>query len=250
MPNRGNMLIVMLVVATATTGTCWATSFDCAKAKTKTEKLICADPALSKADDVMAAAYRKALEVASQLAPDDVKQLKADQRAWLTERVSDCEEGKCIDTEYQGRSRVLSYYAEHLTGSSSILTGTYEMLQSESTNVVSDSGKKYVQKSSSFGSLSVGQLPNGFIHLDLDVNQVFDAAKGDVRTGGVTGQVAVEQGVAIYTDPNQADCKLTMTFSKTKAIVAQSGNCGFGLNVSVDGVYMKTGDTPEPDSPR
>ena len=249
MPNRSNMLIVMLVAATATTGTCWATSFDCAKAKTKTEKLICADPALSKSDDAMAAAYKKALGVASQFAPDDVKQLRADQRAWLAVRVSDCEDPKCIDTEYQGRSRALSYYAEHLTGGSSILTGTYEMMQSESTNVVPDSGKKYVQKSSSFGSLSVGQLPNGFIHFDLDVNRVFDAANGDVRNGGVTGQVAVEKGVATYTDPNQADCKLTMTFSKTKAVVSQSGNCGFGLNVSVDGVYMKTGNTPEPDSP-
>lgn len=249
MPNRSNMLIVMLVVTTATTGTCRATSFDCAKAKTKTEKLICGDPELSKADDAMAAVYRKALGVASQLAPDDVKQLRADQRAWLTARVSDCEDRKCIDSEYKGRFRTLGYYAEHLTGGSSLLTGTYEMMQSESTNVAPDSGKKNIQKSSSFGSLSVGQLPNGLIHFDLDVNQVFDAANGDVRTGGLTGDVAVAQGVAAYADPNQADCKLTITFSKTKAVVSQSGNCGFGLNVSVGGVYMKTGDTPEPDSP-
>jgi uncharacterized protein len=62
MLNRNNLLIVMLVIATAITGTCQASSFDCAKAKTKTDKLICSDPELSKADDVMARPTRKLLK--------------------------------------------------------------------------------------------------------------------------------------------------------------------------------------------
>ncbi len=249
MLNRNNLLIVTLVIATATTGTCQASSFDCAKAKTKTDKLICSDPELSKADDVMAAAYKKALEVAAKSAPEDVEQLRADQRTWLAVNVSGCEDRACLATEYKKRSDALSYYEGHLTSGSSTLTGTYEMAQSERGAPPPDSGKELATRWSSSGTLSVGQLPKGQIHFDLDVNQVFDATSGDVRSGGETGQAAVEQGVANFTDPDQADCKIMMTFSKTKAVVSHSGTCMFGLNVSLDGVYMKTGDNPLPDTP-
>ena len=40
----------------------FAASFDCSKARTKTEKAICDDPILSNLDEDMAAAYSKASE--------------------------------------------------------------------------------------------------------------------------------------------------------------------------------------------
>jgi uncharacterized protein len=58
-----------------------AASFDCAKAATAVENAICADPALSLADEQMAQAYSKAM--AATLAP---RALRADQIRWLAER--------------------------------------------------------------------------------------------------------------------------------------------------------------------
>ena len=55
-------------------------SFDCAKAATKVEKAICADPGLSRADSDMAAAWRAALAVTPTPAS-----LRSEQREWLKE---------------------------------------------------------------------------------------------------------------------------------------------------------------------
>lgn len=58
-----------------------AASFDCAKAAQPIEKLICGDPALSKADETMAAAYQSALT-----ATLDPPALRDDQRDWQRNR--------------------------------------------------------------------------------------------------------------------------------------------------------------------
>jgi uncharacterized protein len=60
-----------------------AASFDCAKARTRSEVLICKTPALSKLDEQLAASYRAALAVT----PRPVS-LRAEQRLWLDARGS------------------------------------------------------------------------------------------------------------------------------------------------------------------
>jgi uncharacterized protein len=60
-----------------------AASFDCAKAATTVETAICADPALSQADEHMAQAYSRALDAT--LAP---RALRTDQLHWLASRES------------------------------------------------------------------------------------------------------------------------------------------------------------------
>jgi len=47
-------------------------SFDCAKAKTKVDKLVCGDPTLSDLDDKLSALYNKVL--AQSPVPEDTKQ--------------------------------------------------------------------------------------------------------------------------------------------------------------------------------
>lgn len=60
-----------------------AASFDCAKARTQVEKLICADPQLSRQDSELAAAYGEALKAwDGQIAP----YVKMSQRAWMRSR--------------------------------------------------------------------------------------------------------------------------------------------------------------------
>src|SRR6266704_678440 len=75
----------------------WAASFNCAKASTRSERLICSDKKLLELDEKMAGAYRKAYNAAS-----DEKQLKAEQIEWLKERDA-CETSECIGRKYESR---------------------------------------------------------------------------------------------------------------------------------------------------
>jgi uncharacterized protein len=77
--------------------TAHAASFDCEKASTKIEKLICSDDALSKLDDDLSAAYDSALQ--------DDKQATAirhNQMQWLKSR-NRCSEINCIKDAYTTR---------------------------------------------------------------------------------------------------------------------------------------------------
>jgi uncharacterized protein YecT (DUF1311 family) len=63
-------------------------SFDCAKAQTTVEKLVCAEADLAKADRDMAATYRRA--VAASRTPADRDRLVRDQVEWLKWRTEAC----------------------------------------------------------------------------------------------------------------------------------------------------------------
>ena len=73
-------LTVLFAIACLTGLASEAAAFDCAKARTDTEKDICASPELKAADDAMSAAYAAALP---RLAPPQQALLKSNQRAWL-----------------------------------------------------------------------------------------------------------------------------------------------------------------------
>lgn len=74
-----------------------AASFDCGKATTKVEKLICADAALSKLDEELSATYKTALQ--------DEKQaeiIRHTQQQWLKER-NGCPDVACVMHAYEMR---------------------------------------------------------------------------------------------------------------------------------------------------
>ncbi len=66
---------------------CFAASFNCAKASTPQEKAICASPALSAADDRMAAAYSAILHT---IPPSFQDEVRADQRVWVRRLATEC----------------------------------------------------------------------------------------------------------------------------------------------------------------
>lgn len=74
-----------------------AASFDCGKASTKVEKLICADAELSKLDEAIAKVYGEVLKKF----PDEAL-LKKQQREWLKAR-NRCKEVSCLGDYYRGR---------------------------------------------------------------------------------------------------------------------------------------------------
>lgn len=72
-------------------------SFDCGKAKTKVEKLVCTNPALSKQDEVMLSTYQNAYKHIA-----DPAGLKIEQRKWLEVRNA-CKNIACLITAYRTR---------------------------------------------------------------------------------------------------------------------------------------------------
>ncbi len=79
----------------------WAASFDCAKAQTRVERLICADPQLSRLDEEMAASYKVALQ--DQANAEAIKQA---QRHWVRERNA-CSDADCVKTIYKRRLQAI-----------------------------------------------------------------------------------------------------------------------------------------------
>ncbi|HWD28842.1 MAG TPA: DUF3298 domain-containing protein [Rhizomicrobium sp.] len=86
-------------------------SFDCAKAHSPLEKIICTDPKLAAADRKMADAYRAAL---SRVSPDGRQALRDGQRQWLAMIDTYCtpqkadEARSCLETEYDERNTRLA----------------------------------------------------------------------------------------------------------------------------------------------
>ncbi len=79
-----------------------AASFDCTKASTTVEKLICQDNGLSRADDNLAIAYQHAMSAVS-----DKEALKNQQRTWLKDTRNKCQDTYCLYTAYRNQESLL-----------------------------------------------------------------------------------------------------------------------------------------------
>jgi hypothetical protein len=73
-------------------------SFDCAKAKTKIDKLVCGDPKLSELDEKVSARYKKVLEL-SPVREDSKEQ----QREWVKGSRNTCKDAACLERAYASR---------------------------------------------------------------------------------------------------------------------------------------------------
>jgi|GEM_PF-3481812 len=92
------LLLYVFIAAWLMPSVISAAGFDCSEARTKTEKAICGDPVLSKLDEDMAAAYRKASGAA------DTHAVKKAQIKWIKETQALCIEDKaCIKEAYEKR---------------------------------------------------------------------------------------------------------------------------------------------------
>jgi len=92
------MLLTLCVAGDLT----MAASFDCTKAATKSEQLICADQQVSGADEKLAEVYRRVLEQSS-----DKEGLKKDQRNWIKTQRDVCPDAPCLLKAYQTRIAAL-----------------------------------------------------------------------------------------------------------------------------------------------
>jgi uncharacterized protein len=79
----------------------YAASFDCKKATTEVEKMICADTVLSKLDEELSAAYNSSRQGMKQDGG-----IKLSQKKWLKKR-NDCKNAICLKKHYEARLSVL-----------------------------------------------------------------------------------------------------------------------------------------------
>lgn len=85
-------------------------SFDCTKANSKTEKMICGNPKLSALDFKMDSYYKVALK---RYSTNDAKKLKINQRDWLKKARSICDDESCLRQVYEFRIYEFREFRDH-----------------------------------------------------------------------------------------------------------------------------------------
>lgn len=93
---------LFIVLALCVASTAQGASFDCAKATTKVERMICGDAELSKLDEELTATYKTALQDEKQA--ETVRQA---QKNWLKER-NGCSDADCVKRAYETRLTALA----------------------------------------------------------------------------------------------------------------------------------------------
>lgn len=97
-----NTILLLTASFSITSNTAPAASFNCNKAATKVEKMICDDSELSKLDDKMGSLYRQAIQ--NNKSPGH---LMTQQIAWLKNR-DKCITTECLKQNYKARNKTLS----------------------------------------------------------------------------------------------------------------------------------------------
>lgn len=90
-----------------------AASFDCAKAATKVEKLVCADSEISGLDDELGKAYQQAMKQCR--GEHLLKQgIVVNQKAWLKEMRNVCNDAACLKKAYSAQLGMMADFSEML----------------------------------------------------------------------------------------------------------------------------------------
>jgi uncharacterized protein len=96
MDMRNLILVIFFLLIVA--GNVHAASFDCGKATSEVEKLICGDKGLSELDESLSKAYREVLR-----SVPDPADLKQEQVKWLREVRNRCTDSLCLEKAYRSR---------------------------------------------------------------------------------------------------------------------------------------------------
>lgn len=195
-----------------------APSFDCAKAQSNMERLICSDPALANLDRQLSAAYKEARALTGQS-----EIVKKWQRNWIssTKNISNAEE---LTETMSERVTLLSQIAASTEGESA-WNGFYMRYYND--KVDTDTAELYV----------IG-LRGGKIY--VDGNAVWNgpnAENGQVNVGQLLGNADLRGATAIYSEGDDG-CRANLVFSANALKVYDETGCG-GLNVTFNGSYRK-----------
>lgn len=217
--NRTFDYIAAMLFVTAS-GVCNAASFDCAKATTRTEKLICDDAELSKLDEQLSAAYQEAM--VKGVNKDSVKQW---QKGWLFFTRDDCANVSCLKKAYASHIVELQEHSE-VASSKAVVSGKYERFYRGKPDKHS-------------ATITVFELEKNRVRVVGSAVWVGNADTGNVNLGEIDGAFPLKGNTIHYSESEDDSCRLTVTFIKEALIVSDDNTrCG-GLNVSFNGEYRR-----------
>lgn len=195
-----------------------AASFSCNEARSKTEKLICSNEALSKLDERLASAYR--LAIASSGSKGTVTYW---QREWLhSESVTGCDDAPCLKDAFTKRIRILKTVAP----------------ASQATSKWNGGYVRYYKgrKDSNTATLLLIGLSDNRIYISGNAIWIGpNAAIGQVNLGQIDSIGKVMDKRAKFSS-NQ--CQGLLTLRGATVIVENESGCG-GLNVYFNGAYRR-----------
>lgn len=199
-----------------------AASFDCRKASTRIENLVCTDTELSTLDEQLSNAYREALTKGVNKA--SVKQW---QKQWLFFTRDSCTDTACLKTVYASHVSELREYLQ-IASTGTVISGMYE--------------RYYRGKSDKHSAtINVFELQKNRARVVGSAIWVGNAAKGNVNVGEIDGAFPLDGNKLYYKETDEDSCHLTITFAKNALVVTEDNSrCG-GLNVSFNGEYKRIG---------
>ena len=106
---RGMCFVAVLFGCLMAESTAQAASFDCAKAQSKVEHLICDNPEISKLDSKLGQDYQDVLSKANE---EQKQRVIAEQKHWLKFTRNVCEKITCLKHAYWSRQAALEAYFE------------------------------------------------------------------------------------------------------------------------------------------
>ena len=197
-----------------------AAGFDCGKARKPVEKMICADPALSRQDDELVAAYRLALDKSVSRAA-----VKEWQRHWLASGRGECQDAACLRQAYQDHLQEL---AQHVQASAAgdAYSGVY---------------RRYLpggKPDTDAAELTVIALSGRGVRIMGSAIWSGAAGAGNTNVGMVDGVAALRGTLVHYLDP-ETECRFTLGFAGDGLTIRdENAECG-GMNVTFKGTYRK-----------
>jgi uncharacterized protein len=197
-----------------------AASFDCTKAKSKNEKLICSDSQLSSLDEVLNTAYKRAYGIAA-----NKPVLRQSQRDWLgSYELSACDDAACLKTRFSNRIALLNEVAASGEPASQ-WSGTYVRYW-----------KGKVDKDAA--TISIIGLRTGRLYVSgtalwygpqANIGQVNDG-----QMDGYTERVTTGNTASFDSD----GCSANLLLRGNLLEVKDETGCG-GLNVTFNGTYQR-----------
>lgn len=204
--------VILLVVCSS-----HAASFDCQKASTAMEVLICSDPQLSAIDESLNATFKSVLSV-----HPNRSLITRWERDWLkSPEVRDCKTAACLKTAFSNRIVMLHRVA--VDGSAVAWSGNYVRY----TNGKEDRDSSVI--------LIIGLEQNRILISGHSLWYGPNAKLGQVNTGEMEGIASVSGNRASV---DFDGCKAEISLQQPTLVVESDSGCG-GLNVTFVGEYKK-----------
>ncbi|HEY9162843.1 MAG TPA: hypothetical protein VIS94_17335 [Desulfomonilia bacterium] len=227
----GNIRIIFTALIVLIPAISVAAGFNCERASSSIEKMICGNPDLSLMDESMTAAYKKAVAGASDSAP-----LSADQKLWLKNTRNACRDVSCLKKAYQERTAELNKWNEPADKNDRDIFGNYTITRD---NYIHNPDTGRDEPARTTDCLTIKKSKGDRIYFSF----ILVGANG--HTCSMDGE-AVYKGTAYQSVPERnnpdypKDCRINIRIKRNTILIEDmNGGCKesfCGMRAVIDGV--------------